>query len=49
MRNLELGLIGNCAFCALVDERAEMVWTCLPRFDGESGVLFTTAVRGKQR
>jgi GH15 family glucan-1,4-alpha-glucosidase len=35
MRNLELGLIGNCAFCALVDERAEMVWTCLPRFDGD--------------
>ncbi|HVA55483.1 MAG TPA: glycoside hydrolase family 15 protein [Gammaproteobacteria bacterium] len=35
MRNLELGVIGNCAFCALVDERAEMVWTCLPRFDGD--------------
>jgi len=35
MRNLELGLIGNCAFCALVDERAEIVWTCLPRFDGD--------------
>ncbi|MGA9854911.1 MAG: glycoside hydrolase family 15 protein [Gammaproteobacteria bacterium] len=35
MRDLELGLIGNCAFCALVDTRAEMVWACLPRFDGD--------------
>ena len=35
MRNLELGMIGNCTFCALVDARAEMVWACLPRFDGD--------------
>ena len=35
MRDLELGLIGNCAFAALVDRRAEMVWACLPRFDGD--------------
>ena len=38
MRDLELGLIGNCAFAALVDERAEMVWACLPRFD-PSGII----------
>ncbi|MGH8293633.1 MAG: glycoside hydrolase family 15 protein [Gammaproteobacteria bacterium] len=35
MRTLELGMIGNGTFCALVDERAEMVWACLPRFDGD--------------
>ena len=35
MRDLELGLIGNCAFAALVDRRAEMVWACLPRFDSD--------------
>jgi len=36
MRNtLELGLIGNGAIGALIDERAEIVWCCLPRFDGD--------------
>ncbi len=34
-RNLELGLIGNSATCALIDEVGEYVWTCLPRFDGD--------------
>ena len=28
-------MIGNCAFSALVDERARIVWCCLPRFDGD--------------
>ncbi|MDO3382759.1 glycoside hydrolase family 15 protein [Gilvimarinus algae] len=34
-RNLELALIGNCVIGALVDKKAEVVWCCLPRFDGE--------------
>ncbi len=34
-RNLELALIGNCSIGALVDKHAEIVWCCLPRFDGE--------------
>lgn len=34
-RNLELALIGNCTIGALVDEHAEIVWCCMPRFDGE--------------
>lgn len=34
-RNLELALIGNCVIGALVDKKAEIVWNCLPRFDGE--------------
>lgn len=33
--NLNLGMIGNCAFSALVDDQARMVWCCLPRFDGD--------------
>lgn len=33
--NLELGLIGNCRIGALIDELAEIVWCCLPRFDGD--------------
>lgn len=33
--SLALGLIGNCAFSALVDAHARIVWCCLPRFDGD--------------
>jgi len=35
MDNLELGLIGNCNISALVDPQARIVWSCLPRFDGD--------------
>jgi len=34
-RNLELALIGNCSIGALVNKHAEIIWCCLPRFDGE--------------
>ena len=33
--SLNLGMVGNCAFSALVDERGRIVWCCLPRFDGD--------------
>ncbi|MDF1486453.1 glycoside hydrolase family 15 protein [Ramlibacter sp. H39-3-26] len=33
--SLALGVIGNCAFSALVDQHARIVWCCLPRFDGD--------------
>jgi GH15 family glucan-1,4-alpha-glucosidase len=33
--SLKLGVIGNCAYNALIDERGCMVWCCLPRFDGD--------------
>ena len=33
--SLKLGIIGNCAYSALIDERARIVWCCLPRFDGD--------------
>ncbi|MFP3921213.1 MAG: glycoside hydrolase family 15 protein [Dichotomicrobium sp.] len=35
MNSLNLGVIGNCSFGALVDEDARIVWCCLPRFDGD--------------
>ncbi len=33
--SLELGLIGNGSFSALLDARARIVWSCLPTFDGD--------------
>lgn len=33
--NLNLGVIGNGSFGALVDEQARIVWSCLPAFDGD--------------
>jgi GH15 family glucan-1,4-alpha-glucosidase len=34
--NLEdLGVIGNCQFSALIDNKGDIVWCCLPRFDSE--------------
>ncbi len=43
MNSLDLALIGNCSVGALVDDRAEMVWACLPRFDGDP--LFCSLLR----
>jgi len=34
-RSLELGVIGNCAISALVSDDGRIVWSCLPRFDGD--------------
>ncbi len=33
--SLNLGLIGNCCISALIDECGHVVWSCLPRFDGD--------------
>ena len=33
--SLELGVIGNSSFGALVDRRGRVVWSCLPAFDGD--------------
>ena len=33
--SLSLGVIGNCAISALIDPHGRMVWSCLPRFDGD--------------
>lgn len=34
-RDLDLGVIGNGNFGALIDRRASIVWACLPSFDGD--------------
>ncbi len=46
MSNLDLGFIGNCSYCALVDKRARIVWCCLPRFDGDP--VFSCLLGGEQ-
>ena len=35
MSTLDLAVIGNCGFGALVDRRGRVVWSCMPRFDGD--------------
>ncbi len=35
--NLDLAVIGNGSFGALIDKRARIVWSCLPAFDGDPG------------
>ncbi|MGA8010104.1 MAG: glycoside hydrolase family 15 protein [Thiomonas sp.] len=33
--NLDLGIVGNCEASALIDRRGCIVWSCVPRFDGD--------------
>lgn len=35
MSSLDLAVIGNSSFSALIDQQARIVWCCLPRFDGD--------------
>ncbi|MGI9409353.1 MAG: glycoside hydrolase family 15 protein [Hyphomicrobiaceae bacterium] len=35
MSALDLGVVGNCGFGALIDRTGRVVWCCLPRFDGD--------------
>lgn len=44
--SLDLALIGNCNVGALIDSRAEIVWACLPRFDGDS--VFCSLLRPRR-
>jgi GH15 family glucan-1,4-alpha-glucosidase len=41
---LDLALVGNGTIAALVGPQAEIVWTCLPRFDGDP--VFCSLLRG---
>ncbi|MBI1272560.1 MAG: glycoside hydrolase family 15 protein [Alphaproteobacteria bacterium] len=34
-QNLNLGVIGNSAIAALIDQKANIVWGCFPRFDSD--------------
>jgi len=33
--SLHMGVIGNCTISALIDSRARIVWSCMPRFDAD--------------
>lgn len=35
MADLNLGVIGNCSYNALIDQHSRIVWCCMPRFDSE--------------
>lgn len=35
MNDLELAIIGNCSYAALIDQHARIVWACLPHFNGD--------------
>ena len=37
MSDLDLGVVGNCSFAALIDRDARVVWCCTPRFDAPTG------------
>ncbi|MDH4261317.1 MAG: glycoside hydrolase family 15 protein, partial [Gammaproteobacteria bacterium] len=43
-RNLDLGVIGNCVISALIDRTGSIVWSCLPRLDGDP--VFHALVNG---
>lgn len=44
MTSVDLGLIGNGTLGALVSRDAEIVWMCVPRFDGDP--VFCSLLRG---
>ncbi len=46
MDNLEYGLIGNGSVSALVDPNGTIVWSCLPRFDGDP--VFCSLLQGEE-
>ena len=46
MSSLELGVIGNSGIGALVSESGEIVWACLPRFDGDA--VFCSLLRERK-
>jgi pentatricopeptide repeat protein len=41
---LDLAVIGNCSWAGLIDERARLVWACLPRFDSDP--VFSALLNG---
>ncbi|MBY0511236.1 MAG: glycoside hydrolase family 15 protein [Rhodospirillaceae bacterium] len=43
--DLNLGVIGNCSFNALIDRHGRVVWSCMPRPDSEP--VFNALLSGK--
>jgi len=46
MSTLDLAVIGNCSFSALIDRRGRIVWSCLPRFDSDP--VFCSLMNGDE-
>jgi GH15 family glucan-1,4-alpha-glucosidase len=44
--DLNLGVVGNCQIASLIDRKGAMVWTCLPKFDGDP--MFCRLLRSSQ-
>ncbi|MBI4030273.1 MAG: glycoside hydrolase family 15 protein [Proteobacteria bacterium] len=44
MSTLDLAMIGNCTFTALIDKKAQIVWSCMPQLDGDP--VFCSLVNG---
>jgi GH15 family glucan-1,4-alpha-glucosidase len=44
---LDLGVVGNSSFGALIGANADIVWSCMPRFDGDP--LFCDLLRPARR
>jgi GH15 family glucan-1,4-alpha-glucosidase len=42
---LDLAVIGNCSWAGLIDDRARLVWACLPRFDSDP--IFSALLDGE--
>eukprot|EP01119_Soliformovum_irregulare_P008497 TRINITY_DN21616_c0_g1_i1.p1 TRINITY_DN21616_c0_g1~~TRINITY_DN21616_c0_g1_i1.p1 ORF type:complete len:617 (+),score=194.10 TRINITY_DN21616_c0_g1_i1:116-1966(+) len=42
--SLDLAVIGNCACSAFIDKKAKIVWSCLPRLDGDP--IFCSLLKG---
>ncbi len=47
MSSLDLALIGNCSYGALVNAMGEVVWACMPRFDSDP--VFCSLLRARGR
>ncbi|MFY7941037.1 MAG: trehalase-like domain-containing protein, partial [Burkholderiaceae bacterium] len=47
---LNLSMVGNCAISALIDQRANIVWCCMPRFDSNPAfhALLSDSPAGKE-
>jgi len=45
-KGLELAIVGNCSYSALINQRGSVVWSCFPRFDGDP--VFCSLLRKNQ-
>ena len=46
MSTLDLALVGNGSYSALIDRRGRVTWACLPRFDGDP--VFASLLAGNE-